>query len=651
MLILLPVLVSAITYLILFCFFTKREPAGDALRFAVVYTLGVVCLSIVLMTEGLSLISAITRPVAIIIWGTALVTLVFITWRRGYLHEMIVQLHDLWKSIKLKRHEKIFCIAIGFYLAILFLIAIIAPPNNNDSLQYHMARIVHWIQNQNLEYFPIAYLPQLFNPTGSEILLLNGFLLVGGDRLVNLLQWSLMFCSLLVVSLIAKRLGAGRLGQWLAVVFLLSLPVGILEATSTQNDYVSAFWILCLVSIVVKNRNQAYSRIDIFTMAVLAGLAMLVKVAAYPYVAVILIWAVLSKINIIGFKRSILHSVVIITVLVVLNFPGWARSQQAFHSPLGETAFISRRTPSVQTPADFLISPIQHLALNVGTPFNNVNEKIGNAIIALCHKLGGTNCSTIEPSEWGFRIIGLSNHEDSAGNLLHLVLLFTTMAVFVFTKKKSGDSNYLVVYILIAFAGFLLFSWLVTWGAYWGRLQLPLFALAAPFIGVVIERWKKGIVYALAATILICGLPWLLMNRTRPIVTFTPNVTLVRSIFIEPREVLLFANYPELQDQIEHVTSETLESGCTQISLKIDSRDPEYYFMAFLQPWKNNIEIESVSGNPLLDQYRDPDFQACAQVCSICGNEPNSEGLILAYKDKAMTLYLSPEYYAEYQKQ
>ena len=147
----------------------------------------------------------------------------------------------------------------------------------------------------------VAYLPQLFNPPAAEILLMHNFLLVGGDQLVNLVQWTFMVASLVVVSLLAKGLGAGRAGQWLAVVFLLALPIGILEATSTQNDYVSSFFILGLASVVVLTRERKNTLLEIISLGCLAGLAMLVKVAAYPYVAVVLIWAVLSKLRFMGF--------------------------------------------------------------------------------------------------------------------------------------------------------------------------------------------------------------------------------------------------------------------------------------------------------------------------------------------------------------
>jgi hypothetical protein len=648
MLILLPVLDFIAIFLLLLTRDVKKKLVGDAIRSALVYAMLGVSLFAVLITEGLGAVHAISRIAIVIAWTGALILLALVVWRGRNIHRAFQNLSGWWQALHLEKYEKLFLTGIVIYLGVLFLIAVLSPPNNNDSLQYHMARIIHWIQNGDLGYFTVAYLPQLFNPPAAEILLLNNFLLVGGDQFVNLVQWSFIALSMVVVSMIAKGLGADRIGQWLAALFILTLPAGILEATSTQNDIVGVFWVLTLASLVIRSRQRRTTWLEVAAIGCIAGLAMLVKVAVYPYVAALLIWAVLSKLKVEGVRRLFVQSTIIVTILLFLNLPGWLRSYQAFGNPLGDTDFVSRRTPSVQSPADILISPIQHLALNIGTPFDKLNQALGDSIIGLCKSLGGTNCSTDTPSEWGFRIIGLSNHEDSAGNPFHLLVVITAVIGLFFSGKGIIEKAYLLIFLLTAIAGFLLFSWLVTWGAFWGRLQLPFFALMAPIVGVVTGRWGKRIVIGLAALFLVGGLPWLFMNRTRPVIGMIPEVTLVRSIFVEPRDTLLFANYLELEDQIEHVTMVALSSGCQSIALKIDSRDPEYYFTALLKPWNNDIMIESISDSRALDPYRDIDFQPCAQICSICGFDPNPDGLIFAYKDKAMTLYLSPEYYAAY---
>ncbi len=648
MLILLPILVYIIAYLLIFTGLSRTESAGDAIRGAIVYSTGGFSLFTIIILEGLGAISAITQPALGIIWTTALVILILFAWRKRLLVDSIAKLSAWWKNTQLNKIEWVILVTIGFFIITLFLIALISPPNNTDSLQYHVARIIHWIQDRNFKFFPVAYLAQLFNPPGAEMLLLNNFLLVGGDRLINLQQWVFMIFSLIVGTAIAKMIGAGRTGQWIAAVFLLGLPVGILESTTAQNDYVTAFWILSLVYLVVKNIGKNTSFVAITAMGIIAGMAMLTKVPAYSYIAIILIWVTISSVKKIGIKRSIINSIIIISVMFVINVNQWKKNLDTFNNPFGEVEFVSRRTPSIKTAADFLISPMQHLALNIGTPFDSLNNAMGNAIIVFCRKIGGSNCSSPEPGEWGFRIIGLSNHEDSVGNLLALVVFFLSMILFVFGFKKMSYKSMVTTYLLVTLSCILLFSWLVSWGMYWGRLQLPFFAMAAPFIGLVAGNQNERFARTLMFILLLGGLPWLLFNRTRPIISDTPNVTLVRSIFVESREELLFANYPELEEQIRNVTSEALKTRCANISLRVDSRDPEYYFMSYLEPWKTGIWIESVSDDPILDRYKTPNFNACALICSICGYDPDQNGLIFAYKDKAMTLYLSPEYYVDY---
>jgi 4-amino-4-deoxy-L-arabinose transferase-like glycosyltransferase len=46
------------------------------------------------------------------------------------------------------------------------------------------------------------------------------------------------------------RGSARRLGGRLAALFCATLPMGILQSTSTQNDFVVAYWLACLVALV-----------------------------------------------------------------------------------------------------------------------------------------------------------------------------------------------------------------------------------------------------------------------------------------------------------------------------------------------------------------------------------------------------------------
>ena len=77
---------------------------------------------------------------------------------------------------------------------------------------------------------------------------LNFQLLGRADIFSQLVQWSSMVGSMSCVFAIARLLGAPEAGVVLAVLFAATLPMGILQSFSTQNDYVVSFWLLALVS-------------------------------------------------------------------------------------------------------------------------------------------------------------------------------------------------------------------------------------------------------------------------------------------------------------------------------------------------------------------------------------------------------------------
>jgi len=82
---------------------------------------------------------------------------------------------------------------------------------------------------------------QLFNPPWAEFAMLHLALLGGDERWANGVQWFSMLGSLAGVSLIAKHLGAAARGQLFSALFCATIPMGILQAAGTQNDYVTAF--------------------------------------------------------------------------------------------------------------------------------------------------------------------------------------------------------------------------------------------------------------------------------------------------------------------------------------------------------------------------------------------------------------------------
>jgi 4-amino-4-deoxy-L-arabinose transferase-like glycosyltransferase len=120
--------------------------------------------------------------------------------------------------------------------------------------------------------------------------------LSGGDQWANLVQWFSMFGSVIGVSLIARQLGADTRGQVFAAVIAATIPMGILQASSTQNDYVTTFWLVCLVHYIFRFKAQPCCANAVGVGASLA-LALLTKGTAYLYASPLLVWFTLSALR------------------------------------------------------------------------------------------------------------------------------------------------------------------------------------------------------------------------------------------------------------------------------------------------------------------------------------------------------------------
>jgi len=204
---------------------------------------------VTLITEFLSLVQSINFVSLLAIWFLVDIVLISIYFRFRTTINTQIGKNKTWQFdfyiIREPSTTFLIC-SIFLIVAIVGAIAIIAPPNNWDSMDYHMSRVVYWIQNHSIAHYPTSYTPQLYQNPWSEFFILHLQILSGGDYFANLVQWLSMISCIIIVSLIAKQLGAELRGQVFAAVVVTTIPMGILQASSTQNDYVLALWLTCL---------------------------------------------------------------------------------------------------------------------------------------------------------------------------------------------------------------------------------------------------------------------------------------------------------------------------------------------------------------------------------------------------------------------
>ena len=177
------------------------------------------------------------------------------------------------------------------------------------------------------------------------------------------------------------------------------------------------------------------------------------------------------------------------------------------------------------------------------------------------------------------------------------------------------------------------------------RCQLPFFVLWAPIVGAATQTIRsRGLVIGLGFTLLMSGIPYALLNNTRPIIGMPPFPTRTRSIFVASSSEIMFASNHSVRRQYQELVSKLDVSGCQDIGLRIDSGDLEYLFWWLLGAPQSGHRIGSIDILQSLGQYSDPTFKPCAIICTICGNQQRLHNLDLHMADSNVKLYLGPDY-------
>jgi hypothetical protein len=641
MLHLLPIITFFILFLALLGAQNRSPETNPGIRAALLKTAALMGGYVVLSTEILSLFKALTQFWGATAWLLAFIGIGIYAWKSDWIRDGI----NVIKG-NLGRVGK-FNLVIGGILTVLllmlFLVAIISPPNNNDSLFYHMSRVVHWAQNRTLAHYSSNYIHQAMQPIGAELFVLNLRLLWGSDKLANLVQFASLIGSIIAITAIASLFGVKNRGQWLSVAFAFGLPSGLLQATSTQNDLVAAFWLTSLLYFIFYAVRHKINYFDLICIGLILGLGVLTKATFYFYAVLPMVYFCVSRLYKSLTLKTIKPLLLLCGLAFVLNLGYWVRNQITFNSPFGQKEFISNNITVLDNPGLLFTGPIKMLAQNFMTP----DESINTSMISWLR----TTFKSIDPTmenitlEWGW------NHEDMAGNPLHVILIILSL-ILLFTHIKHIPDKLLWLYLALILGSIFLVSVFTKDNWYGIRFQLPFFITWAPIFGFSIELIGKKVFSTIIIILLLIGsLPWVLFNRTRPLIAMRDSSDpftipclagcTTGSILNESPAYIVFGTLFEYRESYTQATDAIKSSGCRELSLQVDSHDPEYLIWWLLGAPQSGIRIETTSSIPELQRYTDPTFKPCAYMCTICSQSTIPGGFTLANDYGGILLYFN----------
>lgn len=479
-------------------------------------------------------------------------------------------------QLGLNRADQVLLVGISLIVLLTGVVALSSATNNWDSMTYHMSRVMHWIQGRSLEHYPTAIDRQLYQPPFSGLAILTLQLLWGGDHLANLVQWFSMVGSLVAVGAIAGLLGAARRGQLIGMLVCCTLPMGILQSTSTQNDYAGAFWLVTLAYFVLRLRIRQRA-LDILPVGLCLGLAILTKGTAYIYAAPLMLWFGWILVTALPVRHALTLGMLVLVLACSFNATTWVRNQATFGTPLGVS--LPPTAPhsfsnAVLTPAVLTSNVVRNVAIQLGVERpKSWNVFVERHVLAM-HGLLGLSASDPNTTwtDTKFQLGQGSRHEDLASNPLHFLLACTAIAWIFFTPIGRQPAH--IGLALCVTAAFLMFCGYLKWQPWHGRLHLPLFVLASPLIAVMLNTMmstprKAGAGLAVCLVLAVAAVPALLFNQSRPLLG-------TQGVLITNRHAQYFTNRSELRPVYETAVSHIRRLNCDRLVIRLGRDDWEY---------------------------------------------------------------------------
>jgi hypothetical protein len=418
------------------------------------------------------------------------------------------------------KKEKNILFFISFVIILpLSLLAIFIPPNNWDSMAYHLPRVEHWIQNKNIYPYPTNIVRQVLTSPLSEYIIANFQILASTDSFSNLVQFSSFIFILFSATLIFSLLKIGIKGQLFLILALLSLPMMLFQATTTQTDLLASFFFLSFILfaiIIIQTESNFKTNFIFLALSLTLGILTKYHIAIFAAPIVIyLLFDLIKKKNNINIIFAVVISCLTIAIILV---PLFARNIYFFESITGKDLFdknatIVNSTISIQ---NMLSNNFKHIVDFISIPINGYNNILFSLNHSL-HNLIGIS-ENMPGNNWAGEPFTVNNHlnEDTAGSIIHALLIILSL-VLVFKSKHKSKLLLLFSYCFIDFS---LYGLLFRYTPFDIRLLLPvliLLIIISSYI-IYISITNKYIINALMFLFLIISIFPVYFNRAKPII-------------------------------------------------------------------------------------------------------------------------------------
>ena len=570
---------------------TKFTGPFSSIRLAFIKAFLSISLISYLLVEGFSFNNQLSFTSISIAWGIVALGMGIFLWKNySNIHFQTIS----FKTIE-KKYQRLLIFGFVFVLLPLLLLSIFIPPNNWDSLAYHLPRIEHWVQNKNIYPYPTNLIRQIITPPFSEYVLLQLRLLSGNDWFLNLLQYCSLIGVLFITTQLFQFLKINYKGQILLCAVLISLPMLIFQSTTTQTDLLSAFYLLAFILfsyLFVQENNKEYFIYLIIAMSIGILTKYTIAIFALPFILYIIYHVVKQK-NLSLLLFTAISSVIIAAILLG---PFLYRNYLSFGSLTGNEYFGASMSNAKISMGYTISNSVKNIVDFISVPVNAFNHLM-LLFIDKIHLLIGISVND-KGANWNEMNFIVNNHlnEDSAGSLLHFIIFIVSL-ILLFRWK---DKKWVVLYIAGVLLTFFIYSSIFRYSPWNNRLFLPLtllFMLASSYIFIKSTK-NESLLFSIAVLLLIISLFPVYMNRAKPIIidpfylkrvlSHSPKAAEgSKTVFQKTRGENYFVWTPFLQKQLDTLF-EKIPPTANKINLSTEFDSHEYMIWQYAKKQFNH---------------------------------------------------------------
>ena len=527
---------------------------------------------VVVATELLSLGAWLQLPGVLAFWSGAALAAALWLLRPGERRRCHRRLPGLLRGVRRAwRLGRLEFFGLAIVLGTVLLIALISPPGNWESMANRMMRATMWLQQGSLAAYATPHLGQIGDPPLVSYHIAQLMILGGGDRLANLPEWLALAGCPLVASLLARELNQRPRVQLAAAVVAATLPMALLQGSSTQGNLLAAYWLLCFALLLAQHlRSPARWRVVCCGLA--AGFVVLATPVAFLLLPAAVALGLYGGVARRQPGRALTALAAAVAIVLVVNLGHFSRNWLVFGHPVLPTMAstqINERFDLTVLMSNLMGNSLLHWSLPSGAFSKAVQEAATGVVGGVLEDKGATHGRTLGERGLPYRI-----RESETPNFLHhWLLLISAIGLLAHAVRGRADLPPLLNYLLAAWvASVVTFSAVLQWEYWHSRYHVMLFMLGAPLAAVYLGRvlpgqqaqatrragrgqWRLRVA---SLALLVASLPWLLFNERAALVPIGGTLP-ATSVFSQSREEAYFnqiggrdtyANYAALADQI-----------------------------------------------------------------------------------------------------